>query len=98
MFPNGGNKQEVSSLPTDTKTLDLNYYEMDAGEYIIKIEMTDPDNTAYIYTQQTSQFSVRESCQVNDCDTVIWVFTNDPGSCASECVSGYHVAYHQWLG
>ena len=85
-----GSKQP--DLADVTTSFDFNYWEMDPGEYRIKIEMKDPDNTYFKDQAYSSSFEVLDSCSVN-CNVVTWTLYNNPGSCTSDCVSGYDELY-----
>ena len=73
---------------TTSYTLTLNYWEMSKGDYKIKILMTDPLNSHYVREKETGVFRVEQSCSVS-CNLVIWTFTNYPGSCSNDCITGF---------
>ena len=75
------------AFTTETERI-IKYSEMIIRNYTIKLIMTDPANTNFYFSRQYTGIEIKLSCQV-DCDTIIWRFTEDPGSCADHCFVGY---------
>ena len=86
--PTGATKPDLSVKPTTTTSVTFNYWEISPGQYQIKIKVTDPANTPYYYEEESQIFTILNSCSSN-CESITWKFSNDPGTCAEDCVTGF---------
>ena len=65
----------------------FNYWQLGPGTYQVSLRVTDPANTVYYYEENSPSFTVLESCSVTT-SAIIWYLKDDPGSCASDCITG----------
>ena len=88
--PDGSTKPDLGSVTGTSVT--FNYWEMSVGDYEISIKMRDVSpNALYSYKKDSGIFRVLESCSTNNCDEIYWKFTNNPGVCSEDCVTGARV-------
>ena len=83
--PATGSKPDLSSHNTAEYT--FNYFNLDPGNFTIKLMMKDPANTHFSYEAEGTFEILPNSCDTN-CDRIIWKFSNDPGTCAANCATG----------
>ena len=67
---------------------DFNFWEMDRGLYTVKVKMLQDINPGFYYEQEIILNVDVNSC-TTECDTITWLFTSDPGSCSSNCLTGF---------
>ena len=67
---------------------DFNFWEMDRGLYTVKVKMLQDINPGFYYEQEIILHVDVNSC-TTECDTITWLFTSDPGSCSSNCLTGF---------
>ena len=63
----------------------IKYKDISRTNYTIKVIMRDPANTNFYYEREYTGIEIKLSCQV-DCDTIIWKFSHNPGTCAENCI------------
>ena len=82
---------EDPDLSEAISTFTFNYFDMNPGDYIIQISISDPDNHNYLFQTQSNKFSVLDSCSTDECQSITWKFTYSPGFCEEECVAGHNI-------
>ena len=83
-FPTDAGSVKPDISASNTYMYTFHYSDMSPGVYEINLKMTDPGNDAYFMEAQSTVFEVLSSC-TSDCDQISWIFSNDPGICASDC-------------
>ena len=77
-----------SLSPENSNTVSFVYSGMTpnaATPYVIKIKMEDTAvTTGDFYYEDTISFTVLPSCDMSECDQIIWHHTNDPGTCTTD--------------